>query len=314
MRHLILTGACYLDTILTVPHFPEEDSKLRATSMQVRRGGNCPNTLEVLQQLLPLSSHPPRAADEKDTEEVITVTPHLIACLPNAQSTATRKIKSSFAHAQRRPDTPIVDLSRCLYRREHDEAASSYIIRSGQTGSRTIVNFNDLPDMTVAEFQDIADNFAREHGGNDNDCWWHFEGRIPDTTLRCIQYLRQAQPACTISVEVEKPGRQGLVELAAESDVVFYSRSWAEGASALSLPSGEYMHCPANPSGKDILVVDTIGAGDTFIAGMLYGLICHNDDWSRREMLAFAVELATSKVQRDGFAGLVAAQGCGLVI
>jgi len=31
-----------------------------------------------------------------------------------------------------------------------------------------------------------------------------------------------------VSVEVEKPGREGLEELAAEADVVFYSKSWAE--------------------------------------------------------------------------------------
>ncbi len=46
----------------------------------------------------------------------------------------------------------------------------------------------------------------------------------------------------------------------------------------------------------------TIGAGDTFVAGMLYGL--HADAWSR-EAFAFAVGLATKKVQREGFAGLV---------
>lgn len=30
-----------------------------------------------------------------------------------------------------------------------------------------------------------------------------------------------------ISVEVEKPGREGLERLVAEADVVFYSKSWA---------------------------------------------------------------------------------------
>lgn len=46
--------------------------------------------------------------------------------------------------------------------------------------------------------------------------------------MQCIHHLRQVLPGSTISVEVEKPGREGLVELAAESDVVFYSKSWAE--------------------------------------------------------------------------------------
>ena len=54
------------------------------------------------------------------------------------------------------------------------------------------------------------------------------QGRAPETTLQCMRYLRQASPGCTISVEVEKPGREGLVELAAEANVVFYSRGWAE--------------------------------------------------------------------------------------
>ena len=31
-----------------------------------------------------------------------------------------------------------------------------------------------------------------------------------------------------VSVEVEKPAREGLRELAAEADVVFYSKTWAQ--------------------------------------------------------------------------------------
>lgn len=50
---------------------------------------------------------------------------------------------------------------------------------------------------------------------------------MPDVTLQCMQYLRRAYPTVSISVEVEKPGRPGLQELAAEADVVFYSKSWA---------------------------------------------------------------------------------------
>lgn len=48
----------------------------------------------------------------------------------------------------------------------------------------------------------------------------------------------------------------------------------------------------------------TIGAGDTFIAGMLYGLICHHDTWTVSHKLDFANELAGRKVAQEGFAGL----------
>ena len=46
--------------------------------------------------------------------------------------------------------------------------------------------------------------------------------------LACIRYLREKFPAVRVSVEAEKPARPGLQDLAAEADVVFYSKSWAQ--------------------------------------------------------------------------------------
>ena len=48
--------------------------------------------------------------------------------------------------------------------------------------------------------------------------------------MECISYLRRSHPSAKISVEVEKPGRAGLDELAAKADVVFISRSWAQAS------------------------------------------------------------------------------------
>ena len=48
----------------------------------------------------------------------------------------------------------------------------------------------------------------------------------------------------------------------------------------------------------------TIGAGDTFISGMLYGLTCHSSDWNLSQKLSFANELAGRKVLQEGFTGL----------
>jgi ketohexokinase len=96
---------------------------------------------------------------------------YLISCLPNAQAAATAKILASFG------DGNDIDFSRCLYRAGHDQPASSYIMRSADTASRTIVNFNDLPDMTAREIEAIADAFATD--GHGDGCWWHFEVRQP---------------------------------------------------------------------------------------------------------------------------------------
>lgn len=160
----------------SVPHFPEEDSKLRATSLQVRRGGNCPNSLQVLAQLL---SSDPQQRDQ--------LTLHLLACLPDAGAPATRSILSSFGDE----GNTRIDFSHCLFRAGHDDPASSYIIRSCEIGSRTIVNFNDLPEMTVEEFEKIANDFV-EQG---DECWWHFE----------VRHIRSSNHSITVPFSRRKP-------------------------------------------------------------------------------------------------------------
>lgn len=97
-----------------------------------------------------------------------------------------------------------------------------------------------------------------------------------------------------------------------------------EGASALELPRYAYKHSPAYVDEKlqvveYVRVLDTIdskfrrltlntnstiGAGDTFIAGMLYGLTCHAIDWDLEHKLGCANELAGRKVVQEGFSGL----------
>ncbi|KAL8760768.1 MAG: hypothetical protein Q9184_003053, partial [Pyrenodesmia sp. 2 TL-2023] len=308
MKYILAVGACYVDTILNVNYYPAEDEKLRASSIIRRRGGNCPNTLEVLQQLLD-SNH-----------EAAPVALALCAVLPSISSPAYQEIRSSFA--------PSTDLTHCICREDSSEPASSYVIRSHVADSRTIINHNGLREMASEEFASIAAKLGDKTG------WCHFEGRIPDVTLACIKHLRQRCPTVKISVEVEKPGREGLQDLAALADVVFYSKGWAQGhgymsaedclqgqadytplaslllctwgesgVSALELPSRKYTECPAFKV-EASKAVDTVGAGDTFIAGMLFALTCRAADWTLKRKLEFANELAGRKVVQEGLQGL----------
>lgn len=54
---------------------------------------------------------------------------------------------------------------------------------------------------------------------------------------------------------------------------------------------------------KKLIIDSTVGAGDTFIAGMLFGLTCHSE-WDLHQKLQFANELAGRKVTQEGLRGL----------
>lgn len=150
---IVCVGAIYIDTILTVPHFPVEDQKLRASKRTRKRGGNCGNTLEVLSQL---TQHLPPTMQPKL---------HLIAVLPAPDSLDTRLVRSSL---------PDVELdSGCIYRADSQEAASSYIIRNAENDSRTIVSINGLAEMELSEFTQRVSQISVRN--RHRKAWYHFE-------------------------------------------------------------------------------------------------------------------------------------------
>jgi ketohexokinase len=140
--------------LLRVPHFPEEDKKLRASKLSQRRGGNCGNMLEILEQLV---------LKAKATDALSL---HLLSVLPAKQSVASQRIRHSFKSV-------IVD-PLCIYRDEASEAASSYIIQNEHKGTRTIVSYNELPEMTKQEFAEQVDRLGLVHGSSWKG-WFHFE-------------------------------------------------------------------------------------------------------------------------------------------
>ncbi|KAI8846744.1 Ribokinase-like protein [Chytridium lagenaria] len=141
-------------------------------------------------------------------------------------------------------------------------------------------------------------------------------------------------PKLTISIEFEKTNRPGLEELMPLADVLFFSKVYAEGKGFPGAPTGFFdnvrrgckpgailfltwgehgafglvndptrpartFHCPAPPI---VAAVDTIGAGDTFAAGIIYAMGTLGCD--AMEAANWACRLATAKCKQVGFEGV----------
>ncbi|MDX1252895.1 MAG: ketohexokinase [Gammaproteobacteria bacterium] len=283
MARILGVGIATLDIINTVDGYPPEDGEVRALSQRICRGGNASNTLVVLSQLGHECAWGGVWADEPDA----------------------RHILDDLARHH-------IDASACV-RRPQGKVPTSYIVLNQRNGSRTIVHYRDLPEFGFADFSRID---LSPLG------WLHFEGRAVDDTRRMLERARAEAPSVPRSVEVEKP-RPDIEQLFPLADVLLFSRHYArargfadaiallhhaaalapeadlvcawgeEGAYGLDR-DGNIHHSPAFPPPR---VVDTIGAGDTFNAGIIHARL---SGLAWPEALRYGCGLAGEKCGRVG--------------
>ena len=286
MARILGVGIATLDIINTVSAYPPEDAEVRAVSQRLARGGNATNTLVVLSQLGHDSHWAGTLALEPDAEHIL----HDLARFN-------------------------IDTSHC-WQLEHGKVPTSYVSLSQQNGSRTIVHYRDLPEYDFAHFRLI--DLHRYH-------WLHFEGRNVGETRAMLAHAKAVAPAVTRSLEVEKP-RPDIETLFGEANILLFSRAYAHAKGydepepflrkmallardaslvcawgdqgAYGLHQGDFITSPAQPPAQ---VIDTLGAGDTFNAGIIHARLAECD-WPTA--LEAANRLAGKKIGRVGFAGL----------
>jgi ketohexokinase len=286
--NILGVGVATLDIIDSLAEFPQEDTEQRALARRTQVGGNAVNSLMVLRQLGHACSWAGTLAADSAAELIIAAL-----------------------------DANGIDI-RWARRHAGGSSPVSHILHSRRTASRTIVHYRDLPEFEAQDFAAI-DLSAYD--------WLHFEGRYVSDCERMLRLAREKRPAARISLEVEKP-REGIEALFPLADVLIFSRAYARaqglaeapelfarvrarGAPALLfaawaeaggwLDDGESSphRQPARPPQR---LVDTLGAGDVFNAGLIHALLEGEDP---RRALALAVELAGRKCGRQGLDGLL---------
>lgn len=268
---ILCVGLVCLDIVQTVNNFPEEDTDSRCTEYRWQRGGNASNDCTVLSLL------------GSKCEFIGTLTGgHHLAFLQDDM----KKYNINYSHC------PQLKESGCPI---------STVILSLNSGTRTILHHNpNLPELSFDDFKKI--NF-------DDYSWIHFEGRNILNVLTMMQYIEDYNKSCltyenfgcskiTISVELEKPNSE-LLDLLPYADVVFLSKDFAQsrGCNNMSetlksisrdVKSGATIVCAwgdrgamaktpdgiivQSPAFSPIKIVDSLGAGDTFIASVIHYL------------------------------------------
>uniref|UniRef100_A0A4W5P338 Ketohexokinase n=1 Tax=Hucho hucho TaxID=62062 RepID=A0A4W5P338_9TELE len=295
-KKILCIGLVCLDIINVVDKYPEEDTDTRCLSQRWQRGGNASNSCTVLSLL------------GAPCAFMGSLAPGHVADF----------ILDDFQKYQ-------IDISP-LSEHPHSSFPTSMIISNVTTGTRTILHMNrNLPDVSAADFSKVDLSQYK---------WIHWEGRNAEEQVKMIQQVELSnstlpqQHRITVSVEIEKT-REPLYQLFHYGDVVFVSKdvamhfgyqsaasalkglyhrvkkgavlicAWAEkGADAMG-PDGIVVHSDAFPPEA---VVDTLGAGDTFNASVIYTL---SNGGGVQEALTFGCQVAGRKCGVHGYDEIV---------
>ncbi|PNI72431.1 KHK isoform 1 [Pan troglodytes] len=295
-KQILCVGLVVLDVISLVDKYPKEDSEIRCLSQRWQRGGNASNSCTVLSLLG-------------------------APCAFMGSMAPGHVADFLVADFRRRG----VDVSQVAWQSKGDTPSSCCIINNSN-GNRTIVlHDTSLPDVSATDFEKVDLTQFK---------WIHIEGRNASEQVKMLQRIdahntrQPPEQKIRVSVEVEKP-REELFQLFGYGDVVFVSKdvakhlgfqsaeealrglygrvrkgavlvcAWAEeGADALG-PDGKLLHSDAFPPPR---VVDTLGAGDTFNASVIFSL---SQGRSMQEALRFGCQVAGKKCGLQGFDGIV---------
>jgi ketohexokinase len=275
---ILLVGNCLVDQVMLLERYPAPDQEVRALNFEQRPGGNVTNSSMVLRQL----GHPVE----------------LLAQLAD---------DSLAEWVGRQLDAAGIDYQYCPRAAGRTPLSSVWV--GGDSGSRNIAHYRDLPELDLAALRRMP---------LDSAAWLHIEGRNVAVLGEWLESLDQRLPK---SLEIEK-ARPGIEALAPAFDCLILSSHYLRqtGMDArraitrlASINPRALIVCTLGASGilaRDhdarwierpalaaCQVQDSTGAGDAFIAGLVSRLACGS---GFAAALDFAQRVALSKIQHHG--------------
>lgn len=279
-NNILIVGNCVVDQIMTLPHYPHQDEELLALRKTIAMGGNACNSSQILAELGHQVSLVSSLARDKDADWLL-------------QKLSDAGINTDYCRQHPGCATPL-----------------SSIWLNRRNGSRTIAHYRNLAELTLADLQKIRPERYQ---------WIHFEGRNIKTLQDYLPTL--VDYTVPVSLEMEKYRDQIELLLPYVNTVIISSQYLSDrklsaedclqqlkqvnrrlnivctlGSSGLlAMDQNEnIIKMEAEPVDQ---VIDTIGAGDCFIAGLIDQLMVQKHFFPA---LSFANRLAAKKIQNRG--------------
>ena len=299
-KKVLCVGLLCLDMVTTCKAFPQEGTDQRCLSLHWQKGGNAANMSAVMCML-----------------------GHKVDFLGTvARSDSPENFLSDFVINEMKEYEVCMDNIVV-----HSDCGTpcSQVLINVENGSRTIVHRRKkLPELILENFSSLD---------HTKYSIIHFEGRNVEEVLKMMKFLckyndsNPKEQQIFISMEAEKPVRQNQVLMMPLADLVVISQDFAESRKHKNAVKavesfkeyckpGAFVVCPWGDSGaacavagnkdevlmvpaaKPSQIVDTLGAGDTFLGGLLYALVHQNPLGSA---VRFACEVAGHKVSAFGY-------------
>ncbi|RIB19171.1 Ribokinase-like protein [Gigaspora rosea] len=306
---ILVIGTAHEDVILYVDKLDSVDSSQGSQKIEKRVGGSAGNTLAVLSQF-PMTKT------------------WLMA--PMASKEASKFLVQDF-------ESRNIKTATCVFRPNVEYHQVTYFIHTEDENSRTVVNYNSIKELTFEEFKRKLDYACTVEIASLNTSipfnWIHLEGHHTDAK-KMVDYIdsRVWRNQSILSIRLDRPYKNGSENLIQKADIIFFSHVFAESKGynrkgvydflkvmSRYCKDNAYLFCTWGSCGafcydnktKRIyyatalqapIVVDSIGADDTFVACAIYSLV---QRMSPEGCLRFACELSSRKCAQFGFDGII---------